>query len=95
MAIIVDFCVPSKFKKSPYGTILKIPRDKPITQKNEPGSPQDDEKFDQYIQVSPDEENPSWMNLGVFLEEALDKPLNDESYVSSLLELYRSQKEEM
>lgn len=78
--INIEYCVPSKFKKAKSGTIIKVMQEK--------------ETFDFYIQVSRDEENPIWINLAGFLEEALGGLIEDESFINSCLSLYYDQANE-
>lgn len=54
---IVKFCLPSKFDKEPQLTRVDVMVE--------------EGKYDQYIQVAPDNEPASWVRFGVFLESAL------------------------
>jgi len=55
----VEYCVPSKFKKAPYKTVIRVM--------------QDEGNQVLYMQTSRDQENPAWMRLGAILEEVVGK----------------------
>lgn len=71
--ILVRYSAPTKYDSAEYGQIWRQ---------------QLDNRYEQYIQVSKDEEKPEWIKMGVFLEKALCHKFYDETFIKECLKQY-------
>ena len=75
----IRFAPPSKFVKSPYGTIVKV-----FTNNDD---------IEIYIQLSREITKPVWSRLGDFLESLLNKHLANTAFIKTCLNLYETKQQ--
>ena len=73
---LIKYSAPTKFDKAPYLTLWASMKDMGAS--------------DLYVQISEDEELPTWIQMGPLLEKAFDEFFENEKFMKSAIELYRS-----
>ena len=79
---IIKYSVPNKLVKAPFASIIKKINDTTGEIIN----------YDLYIQISSDEENPEWLEVGKFLLLALEDKLHNPDYLNEMLRLFNEYK---
>lgn len=70
----IMYCLPSKFTREEPGTIIKVMGE--------------GDSFSLYVQASPSQESPEWIEWGIFLGIALEDETKDPKFISSCLTKY-------
>jgi len=73
-SIIKKYFTPTRYSYAPFGTIYKVLKD--------------DDNYEIYIQVSPNENLPRWEKFGIILEKALEEFIDNEEFIKDCLRLY-------
>ena len=76
--ITVKYGVPTIYSKAPYRSVCKVV----LNYSND-----EPERFEYYIQISLDDENPFWEPMGVFLEKTLRPLFESEIFINKCFDI--------
>lgn len=75
MEKVMKYSCPTKYDMAPYSTMWRAHKD--------------NDECDVFIQVSEIIQEPTWINIGTFLEKSFEEQLENENFIDDCLKRYK------